>query len=196
MNNTELRENTMNLIAACAHSTRARTLFDTQRIDFYREFTEDPAFTTEAQALPQMIGSGLVHDQQMAHLDALVQSWGNTSSMVTSLPSGFISTGGDQRLTAMWQFSQTNPTVYAQIKTLEQFNGQTIMDKWVRPSGDARYFDTSRLQHKSNWKSVTRKCYRLNSCLRNGYGGYRQKTPKNSALRITCIANHYSGTQQ
>lgn len=128
--------------------------------NFYREFTDDPAITSAAQALPQMQGSGLVRDlrpamslgnaqaadlqaklatfaadttrtAQMAQLDALVQSWGNTSAMQTSLPPGFISVNGDQRLTAIWQFSQSNPAMYAKITALEQFNGQVNAIKRV-----------------------------------------------------------------
>ncbi|WP_168224828.1 hypothetical protein [Rhodoferax aquaticus] len=81
--------------------------------NFYRQFTDDPALTDAAKALPQMQGSGLVRDlrpalslgnsqaaalqakltqfaqdttrdQQMANLDAVIQSWGNTSAMQTS----------------------------------------------------------------------------------------------------------------
>ncbi len=76
--------------------------------NFYRQFTDDPALTAAAQALPQMTGSGLVRDLrpavslgtpqaaelltqltqfaadatrdlQQIHLDALIQSWGATS---------------------------------------------------------------------------------------------------------------------
>ena len=90
--------------------------------NFYREFTDDPALTAQALALPQMQGSGLVRDlrpamslgtaqatalqaalaqfaqgstkaQQLADLDALVQSWGHTSAMQTSV---------QMRLKRMW----------------------------------------------------------------------------------------------
>lgn len=40
--------------------------------NFYRQFTDDPALTSQAQALPEMRDSGLV------------QSWGNTSAMQSS----------------------------------------------------------------------------------------------------------------
>ena len=82
--------------------------------NFYRQFTDDPALTTQALNLPQMQGSGLVRDLrpalslgtaqaqalqtqltqfaadttrtlQLAHLDALIQSWGATSAMPTSI---------------------------------------------------------------------------------------------------------------
>jgi len=103
---------------------------------------------------------------------------------------------------------------------LEQFNGQTILDKWVRPGAFVvayspeqgvliqQAYDAlktsvygglvvqTRLKRTSGWNRETRKCYRLNSCLRNGYEGYSQKTPKNSALQHAYIPNHYSGTQQ
>ena len=81
--------------------------------NFYREFTDDPVWTSEALALPQMQGSGLVRDlrpamslgtaqaaalqtqltqfatdttrdAQLSHLDALIQNWGATSAMHTS----------------------------------------------------------------------------------------------------------------
>ncbi|QDL56148.1 hypothetical protein [Rhodoferax aquaticus] len=87
--------------------------------NFYRQFTDDPALTDAAKALPQMQGSGLVRDlrpalslgnsqaaalqakltqfaqdttrnQQMADLDAVIQSWGNTSAMQTSGVSGIL----------------------------------------------------------------------------------------------------------
>ncbi|MEY3125880.1 MAG: hypothetical protein RLZZ573_2400 [Pseudomonadota bacterium] len=53
---------------------------------------------------------------------ALVQCWGATSALQTSLPPGLISVSGDQRLTALWQFSQSNHTVFAQITALEKLN--------------------------------------------------------------------------
>jgi hypothetical protein len=81
--------------------------------NFYRQFSDDPALSAEAQALPQMQGSGTVRDlrpamslgtpqaaalqtaltqyaadttrdAQLGHLDALIQSWGATSAMQTS----------------------------------------------------------------------------------------------------------------
>lgn len=136
--------------------------------NFYREFTDDPALTAEALALPQMTGSGLVRDlrpamslgtaqaldlqaklsvfaadttkaQQLSHLDALVQSWGNTSAMPTSIKTSTAlanTAAGSGSMTAIAQFAQSNPTLYAHITALEQFNGQTILDKWVRASGN------------------------------------------------------------
>ena len=82
--------------------------------NFYRQFTDDLAITSAAQALPQMQGSGLVRDlraamslgnaqalalqaavaafsagttkeSQWAALDGVVQAWSATSSMQTSV---------------------------------------------------------------------------------------------------------------
>lgn len=135
--------------------------------NFYRQFTDDPVVATVAQALPQMQGSGAVRDlrpamslgnaqatalqsavsafaqgstraQQLVSLDAVIQSWGNTSSMQTSLLTSttLASPAGPGSVTAVAQFAQDNPTLYAQITALEQFNGQTILDKWVRANGN------------------------------------------------------------
>jgi hypothetical protein len=136
--------------------------------NFYRSFSDDPAWTPSAQALPQMQGSGWVRDlrpamslgtaqsaalvaqlqdfanantkdAQMALLDALIQSWGATSALPTSVQTSTLlaNTGaGAGSITAVAQFAQSNPTLYAQITALEQFNGQTILDHWVRASAD------------------------------------------------------------
>lgn len=77
----------------------------------------------------------LTPSMQQVYLDALVQSWGKSSGMQTSLLPCLIAANGEQHLLAITQFAQSNPTVYAQITALEQFNGQAILDKWVRPSG-------------------------------------------------------------
>ncbi len=135
--------------------------------NFYRQFTDDPVLTAAALALPQMTGSGAVRDLrpamslgttqaldlqtkltnfaadatrdlQQSHLDALVQSWGATSSMLTSIQTSTIlanPAAGAGSITAVAQFAASNPTLYAQITALEQFNGNTILDKWVRASG-------------------------------------------------------------
>ncbi|MEJ8849673.1 hypothetical protein WKW82_23710 [Variovorax rhizosphaerae] len=44
---------------------------------------------------------------------------------------------GAGSITAIEQFAQNNPALYAQMTALEQFNGQTILDKWVRSSGSS-----------------------------------------------------------
>lgn len=98
--------NAMNYVAACARSAWAKDRFDMQ----------------------------LTPSKQQVHLDVVVQSWGNSSGMQTSLLPCLIAVNGDQHLLAITQFAQCNPTVYAQITAREQFNGQTILDKWVRPS--------------------------------------------------------------
>jgi hypothetical protein len=146
--------------------------------NFYRSFSDDPVLTPSAQALPQMQGSGLVRDlrqalslgtaqaatlqtqlsqyaadttrtQQLSHLDALIQSWGATSAMPTSIQTS--TTLGDPQagagsITAVAQFAQSNPTLYAQITALEQFNGQTILDHWVRASGSVNVVSYSAQQ--------------------------------------------------
>ena len=134
---------------------------------FYRQFSDDPAITTAAQALPQMQGSGAVRDlgptlslgsaqagalqsalaqfaqdstrdQQLSHFDALVQSWGKTSAMPTSIQTRSAlanSAAGSGSATAVAEFARNRPTRYAQITAREQFNGQTILDKWVVTTG-------------------------------------------------------------
>ncbi|QDL56146.1 calcium-binding protein [Rhodoferax aquaticus] len=159
--------------------------------NFYRQFTDDPALTTAALALPQMQGSGLVRDlrpalslgnsqaaalqakltqfaqdttrdQQMANLDAVIQSWGNTSAMQTSVKTNrtLRNFGGGGNVigdingvpvfgnTAIEKFSLDNPAMYAKITALEQFNGQTILDKWVRNT-TAWYVDPVTNQNKT-----------------------------------------------
>jgi hypothetical protein len=131
--------------------------------NFYRQFTDDPAITAGAQGLPQMQGSGLVRDlrpamslgtaqaldlqtklaqfaadttkaQQQADLDAVVQSWGATSAMPTSIQTNR-TTNDHQTTTVIEQFALGNPSVYAQITALERFNGNAILERWVRASG-------------------------------------------------------------
>ena len=128
--------------------------------NFYRNFTDDPVVTAAAAALPQMRGSGAVRDlreamslgnaqaqdlqiklaafaadttrdQQLAHLDALIQSWGATSAMQTSIQTNRATNSG-ATLTVIEQFAQSNPNLYAEIYTLEQFNGDTVLSQWVR----------------------------------------------------------------
>jgi hypothetical protein len=139
--------------------------------NFYREFSDDPALSAEAQALPQMQGSGTVRDlrpamslgtpqaaalqtaltqyaadttraQQLGHLDGLIQSWGATSTMPTSVQTNrtIANYGGPNLIdtygaTAIEVFALTSSAMYAKITALEQFNGQTILDKWVRTTG-------------------------------------------------------------
>ena len=127
--------------------------------NFYREFSDDPALTSEAQTLPQMQGSGAVRDlrpamslgnaqaaalqtqltqfaqdttraQQLAHLDALIQSWGATSAMPTSAQTNrtIANYGGPNLIdtygaTAIERYALDNPAMYAKITALEQFNG-------------------------------------------------------------------------
>ena len=191
--------------------------------NFYRQFTDDPVLTTAAQALPQMRGSGAVRDlrpalslgtaqaaslqtalgqfasgttkaQQLSQLDAVIQSWGATSGMQTSVQTNrtlTIPVSGAGSVTAIAQFAQSNPALYAQITALERFNGQTILDKWVRASGATNAVSFSAEQQallqqaydalknsvygalvvqtrlKPYLGSKPMKCYRVNSCLRN-----------------------------
>ncbi len=135
--------------------------------NFYRQFTDDPALTAEALALPEMRGSGTVRDlrpamclgtaqaldlqakvaqfaadttrdQQRVDLDALIQSWGTTSAMQTSIQTNRTLSNpaaGTGSITAIEQFAQDNPALYAQITALEQFNGTNILEHWVRANG-------------------------------------------------------------
>jgi Ca2+-binding RTX toxin-like protein len=131
--------------------------------NFYREFNDDPVSTEAALASAHMKGSGLVRDlcpalslgtpeaqtlqsaldqfaqgatrtAQMAALDQLIQSWGKTSGMVTSIQSNRTPAEGTEGLTAIERYALDNPGMYAKITALEQFNGTTILDKWVRSS--------------------------------------------------------------
>lgn len=170
--------------------------------NFYRQFTDDPAITAAANALPQMLGSGAVRDlrpamslgttqaqtlltaltefagdttraAQLADLDGLIQAWGATSAMQTSIQTNrtvvnpeFAEGAGNP--TAIEQFAQANPVLYAKITALEQFNGSTILAHWVVPhpyssweviNGTGRWIthvsNLSRLA-AHNWISSTR----------------------------------------
>ncbi|MDB5850022.1 MAG: putative rtx family calcium-binding cytotoxins and bacteriocins protein, partial [Rhodoferax sp.] len=128
--------------------------------NFYREFTDDPVVTAAAAALPQMRGSGKVRDlrqaaslstaqattlrgvlsqyandstrdQQRAHLDGVIQSWGATSAMQTSIQTNRTQNSG-QTSTVIEQFAQSNPALYKEITALEQFNGDTLLSQMVR----------------------------------------------------------------
>ena len=130
--------------------------------NFYREFTDDPELTASAVALPQMQGSGAVRDlrpamslgspqasaleaalsqyaeastrdAQRTLLDQLVQSWGATSTMSTSIQTNRATNNG-ATATVIELFAQSNPELYAQITALEQFNGDTVLSQWVRNS--------------------------------------------------------------
>ncbi|MBK7003297.1 MAG: hypothetical protein IPH35_26275 [Rhodoferax sp.] len=128
--------------------------------NFYRVFTDDPVISTAAQSLPAMQASGAVRDlrpamslgtgqaaslqlkltayvaagtrdEQLALLDGLVQAWGATSALATSIQTNQ-TRNANSTLTVIEQFASENPTTYAQITALEQFNGITILDRWVR----------------------------------------------------------------
>jgi len=130
--------------------------------NFYREFTDDPAPTAAALALPNMRGSGMVRDlwaamslgtpqavdlqnklaifaagttqaQQLASVDALIQSWGATilqTSLTLANPAA--SSGA---ITSIEQFAQNNPDIYAKITTLEHYSSNTILETWRCASG-------------------------------------------------------------
>ncbi|MEJ8849679.1 calcium-binding protein [Variovorax rhizosphaerae] len=92
------------------------------------------------QAQLAQFAAGTTKAQQQASLDALIQSWGATSAMPTSLQANRTlanPAAGAGSITAIEQFAQNNPALYAQMTALEQFNGQTILDKWVRSSGSS-----------------------------------------------------------
>jgi Ca2+-binding RTX toxin-like protein len=127
---------------------------------FYREDTAPALVSEDAAAGPSMRGSGAVKDLQvalsletpradrlrdaldafsagatkavqMAALDALVQSWGATSTMHTSVRTQLSrqSAGG---YTCIEEFAILQPALYAKVTALEQFNGITILEHWVR----------------------------------------------------------------
>jgi hypothetical protein len=154
--------------------------------NFYREFSDDPVLSAEAQALPQMQGSGTVRDlrpamslgtpqaaalqtlltqfaadttrdAQLGSLDALIQSWGATSAMPTSAQTNRViaNYGGPNVIdtygaTAIERYALDNPALYAKITALEQFNGQTILDKWVRTT-TAWYYN----EQDQGWRQYT-----------------------------------------
>ena len=127
---------------------------------FYREDTAPAVVSEDAAAGPSLRGSGAVKDlqvalsldtprtdrlrdaldafsagttkaAQMSALDTLVQSWGATSTMHTSVQTQLSrqSAGG---YTCIEEFSILQPALYAKVTALEQFNGITILEHWVR----------------------------------------------------------------
>lgn len=139
---------------------------------FFSEFV--PIELSErAKSLPEMHGSGMVRDMREAAtlstafadqleayagqttrtgqrqmLDALIQKWAATSTMVTSAndqtKSWAISFFGDcsgvitppdfqwtASTTAIADFAATNPQDYARIIALEQLNGSTMLSSWI-----------------------------------------------------------------
>jgi hypothetical protein len=151
--------------------------------NFYRQFTDDPALTAAAQALPQMTGSGAVRDlrpamslgttqavdlqakltqfaadptrdAQQSHLDALIQSWGATSAMLTSVQTsttlanpdaGALSKPAVRFLSAISQFSATSVNKFRGICIGTQssvtlattfhrcFRRRRALNSWHRP---------------------------------------------------------------
>lgn len=130
--------------------------------NFYREFPDNPVITAAAAALPQMKGSGAVRDlqqamslgtaqssdlqfklsryaaattrdAQLALLDELVQSWGATSAMETSVQvnRSLSWSNNPSSETAVSVFAQNNPELYAKITTLERFNGDNFLSNRV-----------------------------------------------------------------
>ena len=133
--------------------------------NFYREFTDNPALTTAAKALPQMRGSGVVRDlreamslgtaagatlqtrltafaagttraAQTAELDGLISSWGATGTMQTSIQTNRTKNQNATE-TVIEQFARTQPDMYARITALERFNGSNILAGWVRSLASA-----------------------------------------------------------
>jgi len=147
--------------------------------NFFRTFTDNPPLTEASQALPQMQASGAVRDlreamslgtpeaqalqelaaqfaaattrgAQMDVLDALIQTWGNTSSMQTSADT--VTTPGWYRpwsgnlnpppgyqayadYNAVQAWALANPAQYGRWQALEQFNGDTVLAQFVRQVG-------------------------------------------------------------
>ena len=84
----------------------------------------------------EQFAQGHSHGAQRAALDALLHAWGATSDM----PSGantdtrFAAAPGSQAVTAsqaLTRFAYDQPDLYAQITTLERFNGSTLLDKFL-----------------------------------------------------------------
>ena len=143
--------------------------------NFYRQFTDNPPVTTTAAVLPQMQGSGAVRDlreamsldtpaaqvlkdrlaaysaaptreAQLALLDGVIEAWGATSSMQTSIEvstqvafihyaGGNTSTSGLRTVanhTAVQAFASSEPQLFAKWQTLERFNGDNIITQFVR----------------------------------------------------------------
>ncbi len=116
--------------------------------NFYREFSDDPAVTTAAQALPQMHGSGLVRDlreamslgtpaaqalqtklaafsaattkqAQMALLDDLIAAWGNTITRTRDV-------ADDYPFEWAWSTTGLNPRTGTWYPTFEQQYGAAL----------------------------------------------------------------------
>ncbi len=144
--------------------------------NFFRTFTDNPPLTEASQALPQMQASGAVRDlreamslgtpeaqalqdlvaqfaagttrgAQMDVLDELIQTWGGTSSMQTSvqtsgLPAWYRAWTGNTSpppdyqetapYTAVQEFAQLNPEQAARWLALERFNGDTVLAQFAR----------------------------------------------------------------
>ena len=122
---------------------------------FYREYITPPSTSASVQSLPNMLGSGRVHDLQIAMsldtpaaialrasvtafaalptakaqldaIDALIQNWAATSTMPTSVQAS--QARGDADLSAAIQaFAQAHPARYHEILALEPFHGTDIL---------------------------------------------------------------------
>ncbi|MCH2218836.1 MAG: hypothetical protein MK097_00675, partial [Dechloromonas sp.] len=144
-----------------------RTAGNLELVDnpFYREFTTAIPHTAAAAAMPEMRGSGMVRDMrealslgnanstslasvlqqytqaktrdaQIALLDQLIFRWGDTSTMQTSITT-------DRRpsatgpFTAIEAWGLANLPLFMKINALEQFNGTSILSRFVVASGNA-----------------------------------------------------------
>ena len=122
---------------------------------FYREYVTQPSASASVQSLPNMLGSGKVHNLQIAMsldtpaatalrasvtafaalptaqaqlnaIEALIQDWASTSTMPNSVQA--LQASGDAELSAMFkEFAQTNPVQYRMILALEPFHGTDIL---------------------------------------------------------------------
>jgi Ca2+-binding RTX toxin-like protein len=107
--------------------------------------------TAQAQDLQDKVrqfSQGNSRSEQRATLDALIQSWGATSVPTSPV---LVEVEVDANATAnsavtttvttaVAHFAQAQPSLYAMIKALEQFNGQALLDQWTVPTNDASGF--------------------------------------------------------
>lgn len=100
--------------------------------------------TAQASALQNAVAQfaqGTTKAQQLLLLDSVIQSWGVTSVMQTSWttepPQPHEGSWGPAYTSAeaLAEFARNSPAMFAKIIALEQFNAQTILDKWVRFNG-------------------------------------------------------------
>ena len=180
---------------------------------FYREFTDAIPLAEGVGALPEMQGSGQVRDlheaaslatdaalalrsklaayaaaptraEQRALLDDLIQAWGKTSAMATSIDvnkamkyqagnptmgnTGVLTPDQSSPDTAIEHFAHWNPALYNKITALEQFNGRNILEKWVTLAAvnsngglhhDVRFFEEQGQFLEQSWDALRESVY-------------------------------------